>query len=167
MKTFILLIALLSAAISAAGTSYPTAPTTGTQYWSIERPASLFTVDTMFGEDSSTILSLYPFRGDKGGKFIMETLPIVGSGSDSLSMLYRVDLYNENKSFVRSIFLDSLTTAVGSAYTLPIGLTAQASYVTIKMKAFGSSLNGGVIILPAGFMTLWKVKTEYISRVSQ
>lgn len=167
MKSLLLLLAVLSAAIFAAGASAPTAPTLNAPIkWGVERPASAFTPDTAAGVDSITLCDKYAFN--QGYFYVCETGPITGTAAatDSVKMAIRVDLYNYAKQFVRSITIDTIADKNGKAMVLPVGRVAWAPYTTVKAIGYGSG-NGGQIIFPTNWLTIYKMRPEPVMTNAQ
>jgi len=161
MKTLTLLIALLSAAILAAGSSAPTYTIDdGVYEWSQEVKVPVPVLDTLIGTDSTVFINKYTFT--PGWEYIFNYGVITGTGSDSVKIGLRVDLFDANKVFLYSLYPDSIAAATGGAVVLPIGRTAFAPYVTVKGLTYTG--HGDQAILKVGYSSVMKRRPVVVNR---
>lgn len=145
MKKFLLFISVLLATAVCVHAIAPTAPSVAANKYLVTyltKKAAGF--DTLSGVDSAVIANKIALKA--GSAYVLTRGPITGDGSDSVKLQLVVDVYDFNKSFVRRVLVDSLTSSEGEDIAIPFFDTIFGAYFTIKLVGYTG--NGGEILLP-------------------
>ncbi len=153
-KIIIILIALVAVLYADAPTSTIYVANSGE--WDIDTVISSGAFDTLAAADSTTILSKRKL--EVGYEYALVHGAFTGTGSDSVSLQVRADLYNyrNDASVFASIPIDSLTSSVAEMIIVPIGSTIFGRKLTIKFLGYGD--DGGQLIISN--LALYKRRTR-------
>lgn len=105
--------------------------------------------DTLVGDDSCTLVNKKTFP--VGCALILNRSAIAGTGLDSVALQVIIDSYSSSGIFMNRNVVDTIVTAssttAGEQMLLPIGITVFGDLFTIKLKYYGTTLNGGQVII--------------------
>ena len=161
MKLLINLIEHLSAAIFAEGSSAPTySAADGTYEWAQEVKMPVPALDTLVATDSTVFIN--KFRFDAGWQYIWVHGKSTGTAADSVKVALRVDYFDANKTFLYSVFPDTIASSAGQAVMLPIGRTGYAAYMSLTGKTFTGQ--GTQVILPLGYANVIKRRPVVVTK---
>lgn len=144
---FILLIGCIS--VFSAPATYPAVY--GDYYMekitSMSRSTAGF--DTLVADDSTTLVTKGVFPA--GCAVILARDAFTGTGADSVALQVIIDAYDVGNNLLYRTVVDSIVSAnsacVGEQMQLPINASVVGDKFTIKLKAYGSTLNGGQVIV--------------------
>lgn len=150
MKKFLLFITVMLVTAVCVHAIAPATPAVGANKYvyannDVKRSAGF---DTLVGTDSTTVFSKVSLKA--GSAYVLTRGPITGTGQDSVALQVVVDCYDFNKVFIRRVVVDSITsstTTPGEDIAIPFFDSIFGSYFTVKFVPYGSTLNGGQVIM--------------------
>lgn len=145
MKKFLLFMTVVLATAVCVHAIAPTAPSVAANKYPVTYLTKAAGFATLVGVDSTVIANKIALKA--GSAYVLTRGPITGTGSDSVKLQVVVDVYDFNKSFVRRVPVDSLTTSEGEDIAIPFFDTIFGAYFTIKLVGYTG--NGGQVILPS------------------
>lgn len=135
----------------------PAAPSVAAEKYVYSTVLKAANFDTLVGTDSTVLATKITIPA--GSVYTLTRGPISGTGADSVALQVVVDCYDPNKAFIRRVVVDSVTsstTTPGEDIAIPFFDSIFGSYFTIKLVPYGSTLNGGQVIM--GSATLYSRK---------
>ena len=160
MKKFLLFITVMLVTAVCVHAVAPTTPSVAAEryVYALDNLKKSAGFDTLVGTDSTTLATKITLPA--GSTFVLSRGAITGTGADSVALQVVVDCYDFNKAFTKRVVVDSITSAnsvcVGEDIAIPFFDSIFGSYFTIKFVPYGSTLNGGQVIM--GSATLYTRK---------
>lgn len=140
MKKIVSIFTVLALAIVALGG----APAATDLVFESKIDTSYTTKDTLVGVDSTTVVTLRAVK-EPGWNYTLCYRPIGGTGSDSVACYVYMDSYNSSQVILNRLLLDTVKTDYCTPVKIPLNLTTNAAYFTLKLVGI-TSRNGSQVI---------------------